>query len=220
MTREIITFTPEHFLESARLEFERINGFKAGNNKHRRMSDMADKVLDSIIDRIRPVAVVSAFGGHALHNDTISAGGFDFTCNAFVLFEPESVRRIYAFMLTLGDFTIEFDGIMSAVFADMWGTVFCDAAVHALADKLKTTAVIYPGFYGFSLSNIPKFSQLLDGESIGITVREPGFTMMPVKSCCGLMFESIGTAVLPESECKDCTANKYWCIMCKKSPKK
>ena len=220
MTREIITFAPEAFLPAARAAFAKACGFQAGNDRHRRMSELAEQVLEDGIDSLRPTAVVSAFDSDALVGDTIRAGGFSFHCEAFAQFDPKHVRRIYAFMLAVHNIKPKQEGISAAVFADMWGTIFCDAAIAALTEMLRGSTIIYPGFFGFSLSNILLFSKLLDGEGIGIQVREPGYTMLPVKSCCGFLFESTDPLPVPETACRDCIANKHWCIMCKNNEKR
>ena len=218
MTREVFTFDAKDFLTSARSAFVSANGFTEHNNKHRRMMDLSEEVLSDILPSVRPIAIVSSYGSEALTGDTITAdAGFEFASPAFSQFDQERIRHIYPFMLTVGDVKTSLEGITARVFADMWATVFCDVIVAALSEKLTAPITIYPGFYGLPLSNILQFSKLLDGEKIGISVREPGFIMLPVKSCCGLMFEAVGQLPLQEDSCEECMANRHWCIMCKKN---
>jgi len=217
MTKEIITISPETLLPFARTAFVRSCGFQGDHDKHRRMSELAERVLEDIMDQLCPTAIVSALEGTALQDDQIIAGEVSFHCPLFSSFDPKRVERIYAFMLTVGDFETSLSGITATVFADMWGTVFCDAMVDALSAQLRAKTIVYPGFYGFSLSNVPQFSKLLDSECIGIRVH-PSYVTTPIKSCSGFMFESAETLSLPKNSCENCTANKHWCIVCKNNP--
>jgi len=192
MTKEIITFSPDELLPFARTAFVHSCGFQVDNNKHRRMSELAERVLEDMIGQLHPTAIVSALDGNALQGDQIIAEDFSFHCPLFSSFDSKHVQRIYAFMLTVGEFETSLSGITSTVFADMWGTVFCDAMVEALSNKLRAKTIVYPGFYGFSLSNVPQLSKLLDSTHIGIRVHA-SYVTTPVKSCSGFMFESVET---------------------------
>ena len=213
MKNETITFSHEKLLPYARAAFTKSCGLEGDSGKKRRMSELSERVLQDIINRLRPVAIVSAFSGNSLQGDRITAGDFSFQCPLFSEFDPTQTTAIYAFMLTVGEFETSISGITAAVFADMWATVFCDAAVEALSEILNASTIIYPGFYGLELLNMPQLSKLLNSGRIGISVCEPGFTMSPVKSCGGFMFDN--AFPLPEDDCENCTANKHWCIVCK-----
>jgi len=216
MTKEIITFSPDELLPFARAAFVRSCGFQADHDKHRRMSELAERALEDIIDQLNPTAIVSAFDGDALQGDQIIAGDVSFHCPLFSSFDPKHVEWIYAFMLTVGEFETSLKGITSTVFADMWGTVFCDAMVEALSDQLGAKTIVYPGFYGFPLSSVPQFASLLDSGRIGIRVHA-SYVTTPIKSCSGFMFASTEPLPLPENTCDNCSANKHWCIVCKKN---
>ena len=214
--KEIFNFDPMDFLPEARRAFSSANGFRDSIAKHRRMLNLSERVLKDILPAIRPTAVAAAFDGVSLEGDTLTISGVEFSCPAFSQFDPSRIRRIYPFMLTVGKPATSLNGITAEVFADMWATVFSDTIVAALANKLNSQFSIYPGFYGFPLSSVGRFSSLLDSENtIGVSVREPGFVMIPVKTCCGLMFETSGPLPLPADDCGECTANRHWCIMCK-----
>ena len=215
MTKETITFSQDKLLPFARAAFARSNRLEGGSSRQRRMSELSERVLEDIIDRLRPVAIVSALDGDALRDDRILTGEFSFHCPLFSHFNPKQMRNIYAFMLTVGEIETSLHGITATVFSDIWATVFCDAAVDTLSDMFGASTVIYPGFYGFELSNMPQLSKFLDSGRIGISVREPSCIMSPVKSCGGFMFDSENALPLPENDCENCSANKHWCIVCK-----
>jgi len=216
MTSELMEFSAKDFLPGARAAFEASCGFQVGNEKHKRMFELADNVLDGCIDNLHPRAIISAIDGSALNDDTVSFGGFKFRCPAFSQLDPRLVRRIHLFVLTVGEFTTSLSGITATVFADMWGTVFCDESVEAVSNRVNGSVVIYPGLYGLPLSSVQDICSLLDGKRIGVSVREPSYVMTPIKSCCGIIFEASGELEQPESKCEDCIGNKHWCIVCKK----
>ena len=220
MNREIITFDPRAFLPSVRAAFKSANGFKDGNEKHQRMEELGEQVLEDSMANLQLRAVVSAFAPDVLQDDTICIDDFSFHCPAFAQFDSRHIKRIYAFMLTVGEPKTTLEGITAAVFADMWATIFCDAMAEALAEMFHAPVILYPGFHGLELSNVPQFAKLLDAQSIGIRVQEPGCIMLPVKSSCGFMFETLDALPLAESKCEDCIGNKHWCIMCKKNEAK
>ena len=215
MTNEIITFSQEKLLPYARTAFSHSCGLTSDSSKHKRMSELSERVLFDIFEQLRPTAIVSALGCDSLRGDRIISGQYSFICPLFAEFETKKLRNIYAFMLTAGEVQTSLSGITATVFADMWATVFCDAAVDTLKDMFNVSTAIYPGFYGLELSSMPPLSKLLDSGRIGISVREPGFVMSPVKSCGGFMFNSEYAMPLPENDCETCTANKHWCIVCK-----
>ena len=215
MSNEIITFSQDKLLPHARMAFARSCGLGGDSGKQRRMLELSERVLDDVINQLRPTAVVSALGGNSLRGDRIISGEYSFGCPLFSEFEPKQMGNIYAFMLTVGEIETSLSGITATVFSDMWATVFCDAAVAALCEKFNASTTIYPGFYGLELANMPQLSKLLDSGRVGISVREPGFVMSPVKSCSGFMFDTEQTLSFPENDCETCMANKHWCIVCK-----
>ena len=216
MTPEMIEFSAKDFIPHARSAFERSCGFQVGNDKHRRMFELADSVLDDCIDKLHPTAIFSSMDGSALCDDVVSFGGFEFNCPAFSEIDPKLVQRIHLFVLTVGESGTKIPGITATVFADMWGTIFCDEAVASLSNRLNGSVIIYPGLYGLPLSSVRHICDLLDSERIGVFVNEPSYVMSPIKSCCGIIFEAYGDLTQPESRCEDCIGNKHWCIVCKK----
>ena len=217
MNKEIITFSRDNLLPYARAAFARSCGLDSDSSKHKRMAELSERVLFDIFEQLCPVAIVSALGCDSLRGDRIISEEYSFICPLFSSFKTKKVRNIYAFMLTVGEVQASLSGITATVFADMWATVFCDAAVDSLKDMFNVSTTIYPGFYGLELNSMPLLSKLLDSGRIGISVCEPGFVMSPVKSCGGFMFDTKQTLSLPENDCETCMANKHWCIVCKNS---
>ena len=207
---------------NARAGFARSCGFKDGSEKHRRMAQMADEVLQKGIAGLSPAAVVSAYDGNVLAGDSVVLDGVTFRCSAFKQINAVRVRKFYAFILTVGQVSAPSDEVMDLLYADFWGTAFTDAAMDELTQSLARDAgdgshiaKFGPGFYGMSVSNIPLIFSILDGSAIGVEVCKDSGCMVPLKSCAGFMVATDGAAELTAAACMSCTGNRGGCRLCK-----
>jgi len=222
MKNTILQLNIEQLLPKAQEDFARLCGFRAGSDKHRRMAQMADDVLQKGKSGLKPAAVVSAYESSVLRADKAVLDGVTFQCAAFARIDASFVRKLYAFILTAGEVSAEGGGAMESLYASMWGTAFAYAATSALSEILAENAgdgskmaIFGPGFYGMDLSNIPLIFRILDGSGIGVAIREKACYMVPLKSCAGFMLATHSLAAFPPADCMNCVGNRGGCHSCR-----
>jgi len=223
---EIIPFDINMLLPKARAALVKSCGFKDGSAKHRRMAQMADDVLQKGMEGLRPSAIVSAYDASVLYGHEATLDGTSFKCAAFARINPVHVKKIYVFIITAGEVSVEGGDVMDVLYADMWGTAFADAAIEALSELLADNtgsgshiATFGPGFYGMDMSDIPLIFDILDGNAIGVEARAQSGCMIPLKSCAGFMIAADEPTALPPADCMSCVGNRGGCRLCKNNDK-
>ena len=223
MKNRIIRMDTGLLLPKARSALSQACGFRDDSKKHRRMALCADEVLQKGIGGLRPLAVVSAYDNNVLADESVILDGMTFRCTAFARIIPIHVKKIYAFILTVGEVLAPDGDIMDSLYADIWGTAFTDAAMDALSEVLANDAgdgchmaAFGPGFYGMDISYIPLLFDILDGSAIDVRVRRQSCCMIPLKSCAGFMIAAAEASTLPPADCMSCSGNRDGCRLCKK----
>jgi hypothetical protein len=233
MKNRIIEFAEAEAFKKAKEYFFKICGFQEENEKHRKMLPLAMNVRHRGLSGIRPRAVVSSYGPEIFRDRKVVLDGMEFYCPAFENVNPDCVKKIYAYMLTVGECTYrDEDDIMDQVFADIWGTAYTDSARDMLEELLKQdlnrafsrpgqevflSDAFGPGFYGMPMGKTNDLFRVVEAGRIGMSVKDSGL-MLPVKSCSGLYFAVTDTEGLPHPNCRDCLGTVMSCSFCKFRP--
>lgn len=108
----------------------------------------------------------------------------------------EHASDLYAFVITLDGFEkVKSADIMTAFFADTWGSALVECAQSRVGDLVSSlvkeegmmrTHMWCPGQHTFDLKNQTVLFELLDPEDIGCMLT-PKLMMVPVKSASGIM---------------------------------
>ncbi|MGI6732041.1 MAG: hypothetical protein ACOX5F_09185 [Anaerovoracaceae bacterium] len=230
MKREIIIFNEDEVFQKAKEHFIKIAGFRSHDKKHLKMLEEGMKARDLGLGGIEIKAVVSSYGGEVYQDHKVNIEGTEFACTAFSQINDDIVKKVYAYLLTVGECTSgDEDGIMTQLYADIWGTAYTEAARDVLQDfivndieknypdqlnnGLFLSDTFGPGFYGMDVAQSIELFQVLNGESIGIQVRDSGI-MLPLKSCSGLFLLVTDSTVLPKPDCRDCLGSVLSCSFC------
>lgn len=197
--------------------FAKICGFNREGPKYKRLTDMGMAVKERLKDKVEIRAIVSSFQKEVILGNTAVINGVTFVCNAFEQIEVESILEIYAYILTAGIYELEEDEpIMNQLYADIWGTSYVDAGLEVLKNILQKDGILDsfgPGYYGMEVTQVGKFFKILDGDKIGVQVRNNSL-MIPLKSCTGFLISVDDETKLPASDCKSCQSEYKNCIFC------
>lgn len=211
----------------AEKRFIRTCGFNLETEKHQRMMKMGMDVRNQGVDGIKIDALVSYYGSEVYHDSKVQVGDTQVYCNYFEQIPKEWVEGVYFYMLTVGEclFSSE-ENIMDFLYADIWGTNYVDAGVEILKTRLLEDLKqrfpkrdLYlsdefgPGYFGMPVIESKKFFNILDGDSIGVWVKDSGL-MIPQKTCAGLYLVLNRQGVKAEPECMQCRGNASGCQFC------
>jgi len=197
--------------------FIKICGFHREGEKYAKMRAEGMQTKEGAERNISVRAVVSSYGGDVISGDTAVIDGAVFTCNAFSQINKNGIKRLYAYLLTAGVYTLpENAPIMQQLYADIWGTSFVDAGLDVLKKRLAGDSALEafgPGFYGMDIDQLGKFFEILDGGKIGMEVRE-SCLLLPLKSCAGFLIAVNDKSDLPDADCMNCRAGRKGCEFC------
>jgi len=192
--KHLVHITQNEIDVAAENYFRDISGLKINKPDSSRMYEDADAVRDKLREYIKPKALARSFSREALRGNGLHIEGHSFPCHILAGLEKESVLAVYAFVLTVGELPKFDQSIIEALYADLWGTAYINAAGDALrlylrgqhAEPVYVSAPISPGFYDMDIKKISELFQIVNGNEIG--VYEQGFMMNPLKSCAGFYF--------------------------------
>lgn len=229
MKNQVILIDEKTAYPLAEKRFIKTCGFDLSTSKHQRMMKMGQKVREDGIEGIQIRALVSFYEPDAFQNGKIIAGDTEISCNYFKQIPDRAVSGIYFYLLTVGEcyFSSE-ENIMDFLYADIWGTNYVDAGIEILKEKLEAdiknkagnenraflSEEFGPGYFGMPVIESRKFFQVLNGEEIGVRVKENGL-MIPQKTCTGLYFILNNPDIKAEPECLRCNGNSSGCNFCK-----
>jgi hypothetical protein len=223
--------------------FRTICGFNRESMKHkpRTESMMAAGISarEKISDSIHLRAILSDYGSEVVKDRAIRINDVSFFCNAFERIRPESSIRLYAYIVTAGEFELKDASITEQFFADTWGTAYVDAGRDILQKLIREDIAAFvphpgktagakdffisdsfgPGYYGMEVTEIGHFFEILDGSKIGVTASAQSF-MLPQKSCAGFFIAVNDITQLPGEDCRSCLAGKKGCNFCRFNVKK
>jgi len=226
MDNQIIHITMQEADVYAVDYFIRICGFNRSGAKYEKLLKIGMEIKERIKDRIDIKAIVSSFDRDIIHENTAGMNDTVFVCNAFEQIPKDSIQKIYAYILTAGVYELEdTDPILEQLYANIWGTAYVDAGLEVLKNKLRRDLAedtpvsanvldsFGPGYYGMDVDQVGNFFQILDGDRIGVKVRN-NCLMLPLKSCSGFFIAVDDETKLPNSDCKSCRADHKGCEFC------
>ena len=217
MNNQVIHIEADEASQLAKEYFIKICGFNREGDKYSKMLAEGLSVREGIGEKININAIVSAYQNDVISGDSAIIDSVTFTCSAFRQIKKESVKSVFAYLLTAGIYELDENApIMNQLYADIWGTSFVDAGLEVLKKRLAdgfAYEAFGPGFYGMDVDQLSKFFDLLDGSKIGMTIRGSGL-MLPLKSCAGFLITVDDKSDLPDANCKNCRAYQKGCEFC------
>lgn len=232
MKNQVIIIPREKADSYAQEFFIKIAGLNITGEKCARMLSQGIYLKEIIKDKINIRAVVSSFPGTAINGNVAILDGIKFECNALRRFNPKGIIRIYAFILTAGDFDDKVhSSALDQLFMDVWGTSYVEAGLKVLKQLINQNIQniidgsqssdsgftildhFGPGYYGMEVNQIKQFFELLDGDSIGVKL-ENNSLMIPIKSYAGFYIAASDGTILLESDCESCRAEYKNCSFC------
>ncbi|MEF9922556.1 MAG: vitamin B12 dependent-methionine synthase activation domain-containing protein [Anaerovoracaceae bacterium] len=218
-----LVFDEEKAFPLAEQRFIATCGFDMTTAKHKKMMNMGLKVREDGVDGIKIQALVEHYNGDVFKDHKIAVNGAEIFCNFFEQIPDEAVDGIYFYIITAGEcnFSSE-ENIMDFLYADIWGTSYVDAGVELLEKKLKEdldkdkylSVCFGPGYFGMPVIETKNFFEILDGNEIGVQVKESGL-MIPQKTCSGLYLVLNNNDIVFEKDCMKCHGNKSGCQFCR-----
>ncbi|MDR1471778.1 MAG: hypothetical protein LBS75_04570 [Synergistaceae bacterium] len=207
--------------DAAAAYFERICGLSEDNPKAGIIRRGSYALLEEIAPSIDIRARIRALGRECVGSEFLEVSGIRFPC--CMLREPElpAVTELYAVVITAGDIAVPDGSMTAALYGDLWGTAYVNAASDFVRDALEGGRGVClregagPGWYDMSAALLPDFFRIVDGGKIGVAVT--GNMMEPVKSvaCFYLGFEREPRADVFERRCQYCLSESRGCDFCK-----
>lgn len=197
--------------------FMETSGINREGRKFIKMKESAMRMRDAVKENVKIRASYTYFDDVKLVNNTAVIGDQKFICSAFDQIDPETVKGVYIYALSAGDFSLPEETIMDQLFADIWGTAFTDAARLLLKKKLeeehKLSDSFGPGFYGMDVSCMENISRLISFEELDIELRNSRI-ILPLKSCAGLYFSVDDKYEALNENCLECLGTHSSCRLC------
>lgn len=159
--------------------------------------------------------------GEAFHiQDTV------IPCGALGQIDKSSIQGGWAFLLRSPMPDIHQLPVSQMYFADAWETCFVDSgrdrlgellledAKNGASGPLYITDTFAPGMAGMPSGAVREFFHFLDGERIGVRLRDSGM-MDPVKSFVGIFLLLSKKQGEETGNCAECVAGRKSCIYCR-----
>jgi hypothetical protein len=210
--------------------FLRAAGFDLSTEKHRRMYADALAVRDKGIGGVRVEGFTAEYSPEVYDGKAVAIGGERVPATVFGRFPRETVKRVILYVITAGECSCgEDEGIMSQLYAHLWGTAYVDAGRVILEGGIKERVLsrlkgegvsgpclspaFSPGFYGMDNRDNRVIVELLGAGEIGVSCVSSG-VMLPVKTCSGVFLVTDGSVDFPGEECLVCSGNRTSCSQC------
>lgn len=229
MRQRLFEINEQDAFEEAKQRFIKTCGFDLQKNKHQKMMKMGEKVREDGIDEIEIRAMLSFCDKSILTDEGLKVAGETLAFPYLERIPRDAVCGVYFYGLTVGEcyFSSE-ENIMDFLYADIWGTNYVDASMSILQKKIEEdmretfagAGEVYlscefgPGYFGMPVSDSQKIMKIIDGEQIGIRVKESGL-LIPQKSCMGFFFVYNRPGITAEAECIRCGGNSKGCEFCR-----
>ena len=203
----------------ARTLFMKTSGIDREGSKFERMKKDAAHIRQMLKNRITPRGQYICFDKDeiTLSGKKLWAGKQEFACKAFEQLRESSIKGLYIYACSAGDYTLPDEDVLSQVYADIWGTAFTDAIRMLIKKEFESKAKISdsfgPGFFGMPTREVEKIKSLLDFKQLGIEVRDSAI-MVPLKSCAGLYFIVDDDYKPINSQCAFCYGTETSCKFC------
>lgn len=131
----------------------------------------------------------------------------------------EAITGVYVFIVSEKNLAKDEQDTLDQLFIYIWQNAYLDAAREWTKEWLEqetkdfVSQCIAPGFYGIDLDEIATLFKLVDGEKIGVQMREDGF-LLPEKSVLGIYLTLSQDINIFGKRCKSCLARGKNCEFC------
>ena len=223
MKNEILILDKESGRKIAEEYFAKICGFE----KNKRISEKRIKksmdLLQDIDEKLNIKVLVSEYEGGCINKDELSLDDVTFKCDIFSKIQSEDVKKVYIYLMTIGEMDIEDAPMSKKIYYDIWQTSYLDMGRDLLKEYImekQETQNIYvsesvaPGFFGIPGSDIEKFFEILDASKIDMKIIDKG-AMLPHKSYAGLTIVTSKPVNIPKRDCEHCEARGKNCMYCR-----
>lgn len=212
-----IAVSKEKCAEMAQDEFLKDSGLLKEGSKFDKMRRHAFEIRSRIEDRIDLKGIYSYYEDFSLEGRVLKIKDAEFTCNAFEQLDGETLKGVYIYLVTGGDYYLDDEPIMNQLYADIWGTAFAEVTRIYISQQMSKGDTLSdsfgPGFYGMPTIQMKELPKLLDNNDIGVEIRDSGI-LIPLKSCGGILFNVNENYKKLESQCVDCRGSSVSCSLC------
>lgn len=192
-------------------------GMGRSGSKYDRMRQEAAEVIKKIQHKVNVRSTYKYFDSFSLKGTELTVSGQSFSCKAFEKIEPQSVKGIYIYALSSGDFSCVGETTRKQLYADMWGNAVTDAGRIILREVLESYTAVSdsfgPGFYGMDVTEMVKIDALIDFSKVGVELIENKI-LFPLKSCAGIFLAVNETYKRLDAHCKYCEGKYDSCDLC------
>lgn len=203
--------------EIAQRYFDREAGINKTGEKYKKMKDEGYRIHDMVKDRIEYKACYTYYNDFNLEGKSLTIGNTSIECQAWEQINPAHIKGVYCYAVNAGDFYLENEPILIKLYADIWGTAYCDAIRDIMLENIRNESKLSdsfgPGFYGMSPAEMEKMTELTDFEQLGLEVRPSGI-ILPLKSCAGIFFDVTEAYESIADACQFCYGQYNTCRLC------
>ena len=193
-------------------------GMGRSGSKYDRMRQEAAEVIKKIQHKVNVRSTYKYFDSFSLKGTELTVNEQTFSCKAFEKIDPQSVKGIYIYALSSGDFSCVRETTRKQLYADMWGNAVTEAGRIILRNELESYSTLSdsfgPGFYGMDVTEMAKIDMLIDFSNIGVELRENKI-LFPLKSCAGIFLNVNETYKRLDDHCKYCKGKYVSCDLCR-----
>lgn len=188
---QIVTLDKEPGREVAKAHFMDLCGYNRGYEVSQERIDASLEALEDIYDQIEIKALYSEYGDNSVKGTILSLDGVDMECGALALIPSEEIKKVYIYLLKVGDIEFDEDNALNEIFYDFWESAYVFAGREILRKRLQeenpdlfVSGSLGPGFYEMNVFHLQEYFKLLEGEKIGMKLVSRGL-MSPMKSFAG-----------------------------------
>lgn len=131
----------------------------------------------------------------------------------------DQIIGAYAFLVSEETLANDRQDTLDQLYTHMWQNAYLDAAREWVKEYLSqqtgeyVSSCISPGFYGIDLAHMKTMYQMVDGKSLGVSVREDGL-LYPEKSVLGMYLLLKHEIDVFGKQCNHCLAQGKNCEFC------
>lgn len=214
---ESIVLDKTAFYQQAYERVISVSGLDRPGAKYERMRKVADSLREEVEQRAELKIAITGYDDLSIDGETLTIQGQTFRCKAFSRLETAHIKRAYVYLLTAGNFACPERSMVDQVYYDFWGTAFVEEAEHymdrVLSEESRCSEHFGPGYFGMPVVAMTRLKNLVDWNSVGVTVHDTGF-IEPVKSSGGIIFQVDDDYKPLPTACGDCRGSAASCRLC------
>lgn len=199
--------------------FWQMSGFSEENPASEFQKEDIYRIQKDLQEQLEIKARICAIEKYAFYERTMRLKEHEITCDLPLATYKDVITGAYVFMVSEENLVKEEQNTLDQLFIHIWQNAYLDAAREwtkgwlAKETKEFVSPGISPGFYGIALREIGTLFRLVDGEKIGVQVREDGF-LLPEKSVIGIYLTLRQDINIFGKRCKSCPARGKNCEFC------